>query len=242
MKVEIWSDIACPFCYIGKRRFEEALRQFEDSHEVETIYRSFELDPQAKRDVDFDVYDMLASKYGMSREQAIAMNENVEKMAASVGLDFQFKKMILTNTFDAHRLTHLAAKHGRMEQMIERLLRAYFTEGRHVGDHETLAALAEEAGLDREEAAEALKSGAYSEEVRRDEAEARRLGIHAVPFFVINRKYGISGAQSVELFIETLRKAIEEEKPKLSIVEGGDAPACTDEACAPNPAGNGQNR
>lgn len=237
MKVEIWSDIACPFCYIGKRRFEEALRQFESGHEVEVVYRSFELDPHAPRDVGMDIYDMLAQKYGISREQAKAMNQNVAKMAKSAGLRFQFDNVVLTNTFDAHRLTHYAAQHGKMAEMKERLLQAYFEEGRHVGDRETLALLAAEVGLDRTGAQEVLGSDAYGDEVRRDEAEARQLGIHGVPFFVINRKYGISGAQSVEVFLEALQKAWSEQ-PKLKIVSGEDAAACTDESCTGPPAGN----
>ena len=237
MRVEIWSDIACPFCYIGKRRYEEALSRLDFGGEVETVYRSFELDPYAERDVGYDVYDMLAAKYGMTRERAVAMNENVAKLGESAGIDFAFDKVILTNTFDAHRLTQLANKHGKMRQMIERLFRAYFTEGRHVGDHETLIELAAEAGLDRGEAEEALKSGAHADAVRSDEAEAARLGIRGVPFFVINRKYGISGAQSVELFVETLRNAKAEEEAKLVIAQGGDAPACGPGGCAPEASG-----
>jgi predicted DsbA family dithiol-disulfide isomerase len=244
MKVEIWSDIMCPFCYIGKRRFEEALRSFEHKEEIEVVYRSFELDPNAKRDNDFDVYDMLAKKYGMTREQAISSNEGVARQAQSVGLTYRFDTMIMTNTFDAHRLTHFAAEHGKMIEMTERLFKAYFTESLHVGDREVLAGLAAEVGLDRDAAKAALESGAYADAVRADEQEARRFGISGVPYFVLNRKYGVSGAQPSEVFASALQQAWDDAHPKLTMVGGGAADAdgadagavCTDEGCEIPPA------
>jgi len=211
MKVEIWSDVACPFCYIGKKRFDEALAQFPDKDQVEVIYRSFELDPHAAKHIEQDVHDMLATKYGMTREKAIAMSNNVSNMAESVGLSFKFDSMVLTNTFDAHRLTHHAATFGRRAEMTESLFKAHFTDSEHVGDHAVLAGLAEKIGLDKQAAIDILSGSAYSEEVRAEEREAQQLGINGVPFFVINRTLGISGAQSTEGFIDALKQARVEE-------------------------------
>ena len=151
MKVEIWSDVACPFCYIGKKSFEQALNQFSDKDQVEVVYRSFELDPKAPKQIDQDVHDMLAAKYGMTREKAKEMGNNVIKMAEIVGLKFEFDTMVLTNTFDAHRLAHHASKYDKMPAMTESLYKAYFTDSKYLGDHEVLAGLAEEIGLDKQE-------------------------------------------------------------------------------------------
>lgn len=211
MKIEIWSDFMCPFCYIGKRRFELALQQFEGRDQVEVSYRSFELDPGSKRDVDHDVHDMLAGKYGMTRERAIAMNEDVTEQAKSVGLQYRFDTMILTNTFDAHRLAHFAAALGKETEMVELLLKSYFTDSKHIGDHAVLAALAEQVGLDSKEVAEMLASDEFTKEVRGDEQEAGELEIRAVPFFLIDRKYAITGAQPTEVFLDSLRKISEEQ-------------------------------
>lgn len=237
MKVEIWSDFICPFCYIGKRRFEEALKQFAHRDEVEVIYRSFELDPNAPKDFDYDVHGLLASKYGMSRERAQAMNADMTKQAADVGLEYRFDTAVPTNTFDAHRLAKYASGSGKLEQMTERLLQAYFTDSKHIGDHAVLSALADEAGLDPKEAADMLAGDAYKDEVRADEQEAAELGIRGVPFFVLNRKYGVSGAQPPEVLAQALQQAWEEEHPKLTLlsesVSDSDDSACTDGTCSP---------
>jgi predicted DsbA family dithiol-disulfide isomerase len=231
MKVEIWSDVACPFCYIGKKSFENALSEFASKEQVEVVYRSFELDPRAPKKIDQDVYDMLASKYGMTREKAKDMNKNVIKMAESVGLEFNFDTMLLTNSFDAHRLAHHASKYGQMGSMTESLYKAYFTDSKLISDHEVLSGLAEEIGLDKQEALDVLASPAYSEEVRADEQEAQQLGVTGVPFFVINRKFGISGAQSAEYFLNALKQAWDEE-PKLTILPNEDGSVCTDDGCS----------
>lgn len=232
MKVEIWSDYVCPFCYIGKRRFEAGLQQFANKESVEVIYRSFELDPNASRDGNPSVYDMLAAKYGMSRDQAIANTNQIAQQAKAVGLDFYFDRTIQTNTFDAHRLTHYAASQGKNKELTERLLKAHFTDGLHVGHHETLADLAAEVGLDREEALRVLNdSSKYADEVRNDEREASQIGVRGVPFFVINRKYAISGAQPSEVFLEALQKAWGEENPLTVIGGSEDSAACTDAGC-----------
>jgi predicted DsbA family dithiol-disulfide isomerase len=214
MKVEIWSDFACPFCYIGKRRFEAALEQFANKDEVEVVYRSFELDPYMEKNVPYDVHDMLSAKYGMSREQAKALNDDVARQAKAVGLLYHFDTLILTNTFDAHRLTHFAAKYGKEGEVAEFLFKAYFTDSKHIGDPETLVKIAVEVGLDREEAASMLAGTQYTDEVRADEREAESLGIRGVPFYVINRKYAVSGAQPSEVFLEVLQKVWNEDKKR----------------------------
>lgn len=233
MKVEIWSDFVCPFCYIGKRRFEQALAKFSHKNHVEVIYRSFELDPHAARDSKHDTHEMLAAKYGMSYEQAQAMTNNVAQQAAEVGLAFHFNTAIQTNTFDAHRLMYFAASHEKMHEMTERLLQAHFTDSEHIGNHETLTALAKEIGLDPNETANMLAGEQYAEEVRKDEQEARTIGVRGVPFFVINRKYAISGAQPSEVFLSALEKAWSEEQP-LTILHDSAGDGCTDTACTPS--------
>lgn len=233
MKIEMWSDFVCPFCYIGKRRFEQALAKFPHKNHVEVIYRSFELDPHADRDSKYNTYEMLAAKYGTSYEQAQAMTNNVAQQAAEVGLTFHFSTAIQTNTFDAHRLMYFAARHGKMHEMTERLLQAHFTNSEHIGNHETLVALAKEIGLDPNEAAKMLAGEEYTTEVRNDEQEAKTIGIRGVPFFVVNRKYAISGAQSSEAFLSVLEKAWSEEQ-SFTILHDSVGDGCTDAACAPN--------
>lgn len=233
MKVEIWSDYACPFCYIGKRRFEEALAKLPYRDAVEVTFRSFELDPSAPVNVEHDVYDMLASKFGMSRERAIAMNRNVDDMAKEAGLTFVSDTRVLTNTFDAHRLTHLAKERGVADRLNERLFRAHFTESKHLGDRETLAALAAEAGLDAEEARRTLASDAYAEAVRDDERQAAALGVRGVPFFAIDRKFGVSGAQSAEAFERALNEAWGERSPLIPLNASEGAACGVDGDCEP---------
>lgn len=231
MKVEIWSDYVCPFCYIGKRKFEAGLQQFAHKEEIEVVYKSFELAPDAPVDGNPNVYEMLASKYGMSREQAIANTNNITEQAKELGLDYYFDRTIQTNTFDAHRLSHFAASKGKLKEMTERLLKAHFTDTLHVGNHDTLADLAAEIGLDRAEALEVLKSEEFGNEVRADEQEAGQIGVRGVPFFVINRKYAISGAQASETFLGALQKAWDEEHPSFTVLGDPDVDLCTDGSC-----------
>jgi predicted DsbA family dithiol-disulfide isomerase len=207
VKVEIWSDVVCPWCYIGKRRFERALAAFEHRDEVEVEWRSFELDPQAARDTGEDPVERLARKYGMTREDALAAHARVTGLAAQEGLAYRLDVARPANTFDAHRLLHLAAEQGVQAAAEERLFAAYFTEGRSLGDPETLVALAAEVGLDEAAAREVLQGDAYADAVAGDEREASELGISGVPFFVIDRRYGISGAQPAELIGQALERA-----------------------------------
>ena len=234
MKIEIWSDFVCPFCYIGKRRFEEALQQFSNSNNVEVIFRSFELDPYSKKDQYTDIHSVLAKKYGMSYEKAKSMNENVGRQAKTVGLTYNFDGMIPTNTFDAHRLMHFAKSKNKMIEMTERLLHAYFTDSKNISDDETLANLAEEVGLNKTEVMEMLNSDAFTAEVRFDEQEAQQLGIQGVPFFVVNRKYAVSGAQPTEVFVNALNKAWSEEQPLtiLNSTSNKDDSTCFDGSCS----------
>ncbi|MEX0844675.1 MAG: DsbA family oxidoreductase [Balneolaceae bacterium] len=205
MKIEIWSDVVCPFCYIGKRHLEQALKQLPDL-EVEIIWKSFELDPNAPVNSDLDIYDTLAKKYGRDRNWAKQMNANMTKMASSAGLDYNMDAVKPTNSFNAHQLIHFAKEHGKQDKMKEALLSAYFVEGKHIGEAEVLADLAKKVGLNKDEAKEVLQTNSYSSKVVKDVEEAHQLGIQGVPFFFINEKYGLSGAQPPEVFVEALTK------------------------------------
>ncbi|MBY0161212.1 DsbA family oxidoreductase [Paenibacillus sp. BR1-192] len=232
MKVEIWSDFMCPFCYIGKRRFESALEQFPHKDQVEVVYRSFELDPNASYKPGVSMDELLAAKYGMSIEQAKAANANVTQQAASVGLTYHMDRVIPANSFDAHRLVHFAAQHGKMKDMTERLFRAYFTDAENLEDKNLLADLAAEVGLEREQAMAVLESDAFQSEVRADEAAATNLGIRGVPFFVLGGKYAVSGAQPLEVFTDALDKAYREANPLVMVNESDSNDGmCADGSC-----------
>ena len=201
VSVEIWSDVVCPWCYVGKRRFERALAAFE--HPVEVTWRSFELDPSAPSEREGTASEHLARKYGMSVEQAEASHSQMTELAAAEGLEYHLDRTRGGNSLDAHRLVHLAAGHGLQDAMQERLMRAYFTEGEAIGDRDTLARLATELGLDPAP----LAGDAYADAVRADEALAARIGINGVPYFVFDRRYGVSGAQPSELLLQALEPA-----------------------------------
>jgi predicted DsbA family dithiol-disulfide isomerase len=207
MQVEIWSDIACPWCYIGRRRFEKALAQFEGRSQVEVTWRSFELDPNAPREYAGTVYDLVTQRYGASREKVEALHRRVTALAAEEGLDYHFERAHPVNSFDAHRLIHLAAHHHLQGEMKERLQRAYFTEGLVISDQGTLAQLAAEVGLDADETRRMLESDAYAAAVRADERRAQALGCDGVPFFVFDERYAVSGAQPVATFVAALERA-----------------------------------
>lgn len=207
MQVEIWSDVVCPWCYLGKRRFERALEAFEHGAEVEVTYRSFELDPTAPRGVTTPTVQLLASKYGMSPAEAADAQRQMEQRAAADGLTFRMDGLLSGNTRDAHRLLQLARARGRQADLVERLHRAYFTEQDSVFDHQTLTRLATDAGLDPDEASRVLAGDDYGDAVDADEKTARSLGATGVPFFVIDRRYGISGAQSPAIIARALNRA-----------------------------------
>jgi predicted DsbA family dithiol-disulfide isomerase len=207
MKIEIWSDVMCPFCYIGKRKFEAALEQFENKENVEVVWKSFQLNPAMKTDPSKNITEYLAEIKGWSIQQAKEMNAHVTNMAKEVGLHYDFEKAIVANSFDAHRLIQLAKKHGKGDAAEEQLFKAYFTEGKNTDDHKTLLEIGQSIGLDELEIKEVLASNQFSEEVKKDINEAQQIGVRGVPFFVVDRKYGVSGAQPSEIFLETLTKA-----------------------------------
>ncbi len=231
MRVEIWSDVVCPWCYIGKRRFEQALAGFPHRDQVEVVWRAFELDPAAPGERVGDYAQMLATKYGTSVERGQEMIDTMTAAAAQDGLDFRFDIARVGNTFDAHRLLHLAGERGIQDAVKERLLRATFTEGEPIGNAETLVRLVGEAGLDPDEARAVLQDDRYADEVRADERHAQRFGISGVPFFVIDRTYGVSGAQSAEVLRQVLDKAWEDSRPVQLVTTGGAGPGCDGDTC-----------
>jgi predicted DsbA family dithiol-disulfide isomerase len=222
VEVEIWSDIACPWCYVGKRRFEAALAGFEHRDEVRVSWRSFELDPGAPSEREGDRASHLAAKYGTTRERAVAMEEHMTAVAAGEGLDFRFDLARGGNTFDAHRMVHLAAVHDRQDTMKERLMKAYLSEGALMADRATLERLGSEAGLPAGEVRETLASERFAAEVREDEHTAAALGITAVPFFVVDRALGASGAQPPEVLRGLLGRGWAQRSP-VTVVEQGDS-------------------
>jgi predicted DsbA family dithiol-disulfide isomerase len=232
MKVEIWSDVVCPWCYVGKRRFEQALARFAHADEVEVVYRAFELDPSAPRERTGDRDEHLARKYGLTIERARQMNAQMTETAAAEGLDFRFDLMRGGNTFDAHRLLHLARDRGKQPELKERLLIATFTEGEPIGDPTALVRLAVDVGLDKAEVTDVLDSDRYADDVRADEQQAAAYGISGVPFFVIDGRYGVSGAQPADVLVQVLEQAYGESRP-LTMVSPQDAAAgtCDDDSC-----------
>lgn len=208
MHIDIWSDVVCPWCYLGKHRFEKALSGFEGRGNVTIAHRSFQLDPTKPKGETTNRRTMLISKYRLTEDRVREMDHNMEAMAAAEGLEYHLTEKGQTgNTLDAHRLVHLAKDHGREDQMLERLYKAYFTEQRSVFDIESLVSLAVEEGLDATEVREALESDRYVDAVKRDLDEARMLGVNGVPFFVIDGRYGISGAQALDVFSRALTMA-----------------------------------
>ncbi|MGQ2913318.1 DsbA family oxidoreductase [Aeromicrobium sp.] len=206
--MQIWSDVACPWCYVGKRRFEQAVERFRaEGGDVSVTYRSFELSPETPVDFEGDEVDFLARHKGMQRDQVVTMLDQMTVVAADEGLDYDFAALQHTNTVLAHQLLHLARSHGQQAAMKERLLAAYFVEGRHVGRVGDLADLAAEVGLDRDQVVAALESGAHLDDVRADQQRALDLGIRGVPFFVLDDRLGVSGAQDPEVLLGALRQA-----------------------------------
>lgn len=210
MKIDIWSDIACPFCYIGFVQLKKAIDKFEHKNEVEVIHHSFLLDPEAPQETQETLYSVLARKKGITVKQAEQMNQQVTEYAASDGLEFHTEKAVPVSSFDGHRLIHFAAKQGMQDEMTHRLFKAYFTDGKSISDHSTLTKLAEEIGLHRSEVELFLKSDEMSNEVQEDLNIAVLYGIRGVPFVVVNDKYTLSGAQGEEIFLKALKNIWEE--------------------------------
>lgn len=220
MKIEIWSDVICPFCYIGKRNFETALKDFDKKEELEIIWKSFQLDPQMS-DKPLESYvDYLVKNKGMSKEQVETMIENVTNSAKQVGLDYNFDQSILVNTAKAHQLIQFAKTKGLDDAIEEKLFSAFFTEGKNIADTETLIELGNSIGLEKQAIESALNDEQYKNLMDKDIQEARAIGVTGVPFFVFNRKYAVSGAQPPQAFLETLKKSFGEwraENPKINL-------------------------
>lgn len=234
LRVDIWSDIACPWCHIGKRRLETALQDFPHQEQVEVVWHSFELDPQAPAANPLPMRDALARKYGRSSGEAQGMMDHMTGVAAQEGLAYAFERTRLTNTFLAHQLIHHAAQQGPdvQDAMKERLLSAYLSEGELISDLDTLVRLAQEVGLDAGEARTALEAGRYADAVRQDEAQAHALGISGVPFFVLGGKYGVSGAQSAEVLRSALDQVWAESHPSPLVRLGtSSGEGCEDGSC-----------
>ena len=233
MRVEIWSDVVCPWCYVGKRNFEAALSRFEHRDEVEVIWRAFELDPSAPAEREGDYAAHLARKYGMSVDQAGKMIETMTVTGAKAGVTLDFGRARPGNTFDAHRLIHLAGERGAQDAVKEKFLRATFTDGEPIGDRAVLLRLAGEAGLPQDRASAVLESDAYAAEVRAEESLALELGISAVPFFVIDRTFGLPGAQPPDVILKALERAWEKTaRPLEPAGDAASAPGCDGDACA----------
>lgn len=230
MKVEIWSDIMCPFCYIGKRHFEQALKQFPHNNEIQIEWKSFQLDPSIPQHLPqkTSVYQYLAQRKGMTYDQSVKMHERVVEMAKAAGLQYNFDKAIVANSFSAHRLIQLAKTKGLGDAAEERLFLAYFTQGKDFGDPQVLQELGRDIGLTTEEVNEALTNEQYAQKVKHDINEAEEIGVNGVPFFVFNRKYAVSGAQPATVFTQVVERAFDEWKAEhpsfLSAVSEG--PSC----------------
>lgn len=231
MKIEIWSDVACPFCYIGERHLDLALEGFAHRDDVEIVPRSFELDPSATPGEHTPMAEALAAKFGTTPAQVEAMQRGIGEKAQAVGLEFDTRKASTTNTFDAHRLVHLAEQSGRGRELMHALMTGYFAHGLRAGDRDELVRVATEVGLDESRVREVLAGEEFADAVRADEAKARATGITGVPFFLIDGKYAVSGAQPVEAFRSALDEVWAKEHP-VQVLGGDDAAVCTDDSCA----------
>jgi len=220
LKVEIWSDVMCPFCYIGKRRFEGALQQFEHADNVEVTWKSFQLDPTMKSEPGKNIHEYLAERKGFSLERSHQLHEQMTANAAELGLEYNFDKAVIANSFDAHRFSHLAKVHGVQDAAEEALFKAYFTDGKDISNHETLAELGAQIGLDAELVKQTLASDQYANEVNEDIYEAQQIGARGVPFFVLADKYAVSGAQPVETFLGALNQTWNEVMPVATEITG----------------------
>ena len=207
MRIDIWSDLVCPWCYVGKRRFERGLAAFPQRDKVEIVHRAYLLYSSSPRGATVDRRDMLMTKYRLTQDQADTMNVNMERTAAAEGLDYHLKGGVTGNTFDAHQVVYLGRDRGRQDPVLERLYYAFFVEQRSIFDHDSLVALGAEAGLDAKEVARVLREGAYARAVEADLLEARAIGVKGVPFLVFDGRYAVAGAQQADAFTEALTQA-----------------------------------
>lgn len=233
LKIQIWSDVMCPYCYIGKRRIEEAIDLFGHKDAIEIEWKSFQLDASFVASPKDNIFDHLAEKYQKDRDWAVEMVDNMTQNAKNSGLDFQLGKAILANSYKAHRLLHLAKKHGVGHELKELLFKAYMTDGENVDDTNTLIALGEAVGMNKNVIEGVLNSDTYGTEVKKDIAMAQQIGVQGVPFFVFDNKYAVSGAQHVETFVKTLEKVWEEGSfgPQLTILNANEGDSCGIDGC-----------
>lgn len=210
MTVEIWSDFVCPFCYIGKRKFEDALAQFDFNDRIEIVWKSYQLNPDIQTQADKNAIQSLSEAKGISLQEATQMSQYVTEMAKYVGLDYNFERILTVNTSNAHRFSHLTKSIGKQNEAEELLFKAYFIDGKNIDDLTVLQEIGNALGLSPEQVTDVFKSDMYSDEVERDIYESRQIGVQGVPFFVFNNRYGVSGAQDAEVFLKTLQKAYEE--------------------------------
>jgi len=229
MQVEIWSDVMCPFCYIGKRRFEKAQAQFSDKENIEIVWKSYQLSPNMKTDTNKNIHQYLSEHKGISLQDAKQMNNRVTQMAAKEGLTYNFDKAIVANSLNAHCFAHFAKQFNKHDEAEEKLFHAYFTEGKNTDDIQTLIQLGTEIELDPIALKSALESGLYVKAVETDIQEGQQLGVRGVPFFVFDRKYGVSGAQETQVFMQTLEKSFAEwqKENQGSKLEVSDGHACS---------------
>lgn len=233
MKIEVWSDYVCPFCYIGKKQLEDAIRAKNLEDDVEVVFKSYMLDPTTPTDSEVAVVDSLSRKYQVTPDKAQGMIDGIVARANEVGLAYDFSELKEENTLKAHRLVKFAETKGKSNELNELLLNRHFVGGQRIGQDEVLVTLAKEVGLDEVEVKALLASNDFADAVQADIAESRELGVQGVPFFVINRKYGISGAQPKEVFEQALQQVAEEEgiKPGLKMQGNSSAGVCTDDGC-----------
>ena len=232
MKIELWSDFACPFCYIGKKRFEQALDAFPHKDKVEVVYKAYQLNPNAPKVMTKSPLEAFAKGHNMTMETAKQRFDMFKQQASTVGLTYDYDKIQMTNSFDAHRLAKWANKFGKEQLFTERFMKAYFTDGLNIADPETILSLVKELGLNESEAIDIIASEQFKDQVLNEIKEGREIGVQGVPFFVLNRKYGISGAQPVEYFTQALNTLWQEEsalKPINNVVHGQ---TCDDEGCS----------
>lgn len=227
MKVDIWSDVRCPFCYIGKRKFEKALQDFPQKDNIEIVWHSFELDPYLKTDTELSVYDHLAENKGISRDQAKQMVAYSSEIAREAGLKFNQERSIVANSFNAHRLIQFAKTKGLGDKAEEELFKAYFEDGKNIDDKAALTQIGVSIGLDNKELDGVLSSNIFGKEVRKDESSAQEIGIHGVPFFVFDQKYAVSGAQSPEVFSGALDQSWREYEKKQNLIVLQDGKSCS---------------
>ena len=231
MKIELWSDFACPFCYIGKTKFDKALEAFPHKDEVELVYKAYQLNPAAPKVMVGSPAEAFAKGHRISVDKAEQKFTMFVEAAKAVGLEYNYDIIQMTNSLDAHRIAKWARTFNKETEVVNRFMKAYFTEGLNIADHDTIVSLVGELGLDKDEAKSVLSSGKFRDVVEDEINEGRQVGVRGVPFFVLNRKYGISGAQPVEYFTQVLEKLWEETKPLEEIKGASNEHACDDETC-----------